>query len=100
MNVTLFKPATLVRQLILTIKFEELVRWPILEYIRGPSTKKEASSLLFEFVKIYEDINPSLELDQLFKSEVGLKRYRSWAKVAYNTNNSYSLSDSSSVLSV
>lgn len=99
MNATLFRHAGLVRQLVLSLRFEDVCRWPVFEYVRGASTKKEASSLLFEFVKIYEDINPRADLDLLFKSEASLRRYRNWAKVAYNSGHSFSYSESSSVLS-
>lgn len=84
-----FKYATLVRQIISCLRIEDIYKWPIFEYIRGTSTKKEASSLLFEFVKVLEQINASIDLNLLFKSEVCIRRYRSWAKVVFNHTTGY-----------
>ena len=70
----------------MSLRPEDIAKWPILDYVRRSSTKNEAAALIFEFIKVYEDINPALNLAVIFKSDIGLKRYRSWAKVAFSPN--------------
>lgn len=86
LNFNAFKHAAIVRQILLSVKTEEVVQWPIFNYLKQASVKKEAMSLLFEFIKIYSEIKPCLDIGNFLITPLLEKRYLSWQKVAQSSS--------------
>lgn len=76
-----FKQAGLARQVVLSLRPEDIFRWPILSYLRQGSSKKEIVSLLFEFVKTYQETKPEVDVAKMIGSPIMLKRFENWVKV-------------------
>lgn len=85
LNLNAFKHAAFVRQILLSIRQDDIFKWPIFAYMRESSIKKEAVSLLFEFVKLYSEIKPELDITRFLNTAVLEKRYQSWLKVAQSS---------------
>lgn len=96
LNLNGFRQAGLARQILLSLRTEDIARWPILDYLKQSSSRKEVLSLLFQFLKIYQEIKPEVDTTKMIGSPIILKRFATWIKVETSRNGQFDYADDDS----